>query len=87
MFLRLFHAEVKRMNERLLRLIEQSKDAHVIMPYDETETVDWRLERKPVLESTVLDECESLLHWRAVTEYAKVALSDKESFDGTHSIL
>ena len=35
----------------------------------------------------MLDECESLLHWRAVTEYAKVALSDKESFDGTHSVL
>ncbi|MBQ6646237.1 MAG: glycoside hydrolase family 9 protein [Clostridia bacterium] len=75
------------MNEELLKLIELSKDAHAILPYDETETTDYRLEKKPVLESVVLDECESLEHWKAVTEYAKVTLSGKESYDGHHSVL
>ena len=50
------------MNEKLQKLIESSRRAHVIMPYDETETTDWRLEKKPVLESRMLDECESLEH-------------------------
>ena len=30
------------MNEKLLKLIELSRDAHVIMPYDESETTDYR---------------------------------------------
>ena len=75
------------MNEKLISLIMESRNAHVIMPYDETETTDWRLEKKPAIESVMLDECESIDCWRAVTEYAKVTLSQDESFDGTHSIL
>ena len=75
------------MKERLQKLIESSRCAHVIMPYDETETTDWRLEKKPVLETRILDECESLEHWQAVSPYADVSLSDRESFDGTHSVL
>ena len=57
------------------------------MPYDETETTDWRLEKKPVLETRMLDECESLEHWQAVSPYATVVLSDQESYDGSHSVL
>ena len=75
------------MKEKLRKLVETSRNAHVIMPYDERETTDCRLEKKPVLETFMLDECESLEHWQAVTPYAEVTLSDAESFDGTHSIL
>ena len=75
------------MNERLRLLIESSKDAHVIMPYDETETTDYRLEKKPALESVTLDDCESIDNWKAITEYADVSLSSEESFDGEHSVL
>ena len=75
------------MNERLIHLIETSRCAHTIMPYDETETTDWRLEKKPVLETKMLDECESLEHWQAVSPYAQVTLSSQESFDGQHSVL
>ena len=75
------------MKERLRELIEASRRAHVILPYDETETTDWRLEKKPVLESFLLDDCESLSHWRPDTPYADVSLSDRESYDGAHSVL
>lgn len=75
------------MKEKLRRLIEASRCAHVIMPYDETETTDWRLEKKPVKETYLLDDCESLEHWQAVSPYAEVTLSDRESYDGAHSVL
>lgn len=73
--------------ERVWKLIEDSRRAHVIMPYDETETTDWRLEKKPVLSSRLLDGCETLEHWRAVSPYATVTLSDAEALDGAHSVL
>ena len=57
------------------------------MPWDETETTDWRLEKKPVLESRLLDDCESLAHWQAVSPYASVTLSDQEAWNGMHSVL
>lgn len=75
------------MQERIRSLIASSRGAHVIMPYDETETTDWRLERKPVLESRLLDTCESLDSWQAVSPYAKVTLSDEYFLDGAHSVL
>lgn len=75
------------LQERIEALISSSRMAHVIMPYDETETTDWRLEKKPVIETCILDECESLDCWRPDTPYAKVELSDRESYDGTHSVL
>ena len=56
-FRRLPRRDGEKMKERLQKLIESSRCAHVIMPYDETETTDWRLEKKPVLESRMLDEC------------------------------
>ncbi|MBR4538737.1 MAG: glycoside hydrolase family 9 protein [Clostridia bacterium] len=75
------------MEERLQKLIESSRRAHVIMPYDETETTDYRLEKKPVLESVLLDGCDSLAHWEAVSPYARVSLSGRESLDGACSVL
>ena len=84
---RLPRRDGEKMKERLQKLIESSRCAHVIMPYDETETTDWRLEKKPVLESRMLDECESIEHWQAVSPYAKVTLSSQESYDGVHSVL
>ena len=73
--------------QRIRSLIDLSRRAHAILPWDETETTDWRLERKPVLETRMLDECETLNAWQAVSPYATVSLSDRESFDGTHSVL
>ena len=73
--------------ERIRQLIASSRGAHVIMPYDETETTDWRLERKPVLESCLLDDCESLDHWQAVSPYAEITLSDAYAYEGAHSVL
>ena len=73
--------------DRIQKLIETSRHAHRIMPWDETETTDWRLEKKPVLESRLLDDCESLAHWQAVSPYASVTLSDQEAWNGMHSVL
>ncbi len=75
------------MDARLEKLLDISRDAHVIMPYDESETTDWRLEKKPVHKSVIIDECESLENWKPVTPYAKLELSDSESYDGAHSVL
>ncbi len=75
------------MNSRDCFLVFDSSNAHKIMPYDESETTDWRLEKKPVLESVILDECETPEYWKPVTDFARVELSDRESYDGKHSIL
>ena len=75
------------LQERIRNLISTSRHAHVIMPYDESETTDWRLEKKQVLETRMLDDCETLEHWQPVSPYASVSLSDLESYDGTHSVL
>ena len=55
------------MDERLTRLLEQTRDAHRIMEYDERETADDRLRRKPALRSRLVDDCESLENWKALT--------------------
>lgn len=75
------------MYARLWKLIEASRRAHVIMPYDETETTDWRLEKKPVLASRLLDDCGTLEHWQAVSPYAKVTLAEGEGMDGGNCVL
>jgi len=75
------------MTDRLMKLIISSRMAHKIMPYDEAETTDWRLERKPVIESVMLDECEAADMWKPDTPFARVELSDAESYDGRHSVL
>ncbi len=74
------------MDERLTRLLEQTRDAHRIMEYDERETADDRLRRKPALRSRLVDDCESLENWKALTPYAKVELSDEHAYEGRHSI-
>ncbi|MBP3644806.1 MAG: glycoside hydrolase family 9 protein [Clostridia bacterium] len=74
------------MQERLQKWIDQSRDAHRIMPIDERETTDYRLRLKPVLESRLLDDMQSLEHWKTLTPYASIELSDKYVLDGKTSL-
>ncbi len=74
------------MHDRLLRLIELSHDAHHIMPIDENETTDMRLRQKPVLETRLLDDMQSLEHWKALTPYASIELSEEQVLDGKASL-
>ncbi len=74
------------MQERLRRYIDLSRDAHSIVPIDERETTDYRLRQKPVLESRLLDDMQSLEHWKTLTPYAAIELSDEHVLDGKTSL-
>ena len=74
------------MQNRLQQWIDLSRDAHVIMPIDERETTDYRLRQKPVLETRLLDDMQSLEHWKALTPYAHLELSDEHALDGKTSL-
>lgn len=74
------------MNDALIHLLEISKDAHSIMPVDERETTDYRLVRKPVIESRLIDDMQSLENWKALTPYAHIELSDEVVLDGKTSV-
>ena len=70
------------MEERLLKHIALTDCAHKICPADETETTDYRLRAKPVLESRLIDDMQSLDHWKALTPYANLSITDSPSLDG-----
>ncbi|MBQ7866924.1 MAG: glycoside hydrolase family 9 protein [Clostridia bacterium] len=74
------------MKERLQRLIDLSRDAHKIMPIDENETTDARLRTKPVIETRLLDDMQSLDGWKTLTPYAAIELSDEHVLDGRTSL-
>ena len=74
------------MQSRLQQWIDLSRDAHVIMPIDERETTDYRLRHKPVLETRLLDDMQSLSGWKALTPYANLELSDEHVLDGKTSL-
>lgn len=74
------------MYDRLRQWIDLSRDAHMIMPIDERETTDYRLRQKPVLETRLLDDMQSLEHWKALTPYAQIELSEKYVLDGKTSL-
>lgn len=74
------------MQNRLQQWIDLSRDAHVIMPIDERETTDYRLRHKPVLETRLLDDMQSLSGWKALTPYANLELSDEHVLDGKTSL-
>lgn len=74
------------MQNRLQQWIDLSRDAHVIMPIDERETTDYRLRHKPVLETRLLDDMQSLSGWKALTPYANLELSDDHVLDGKTSL-
>ena len=74
------------MHDRLQQLIDLSRDAHRIMPIDERETTDYRLRHKPVLETRLLDDMQSLSGWKALTPYANLELSDEHVLDGKTSL-
>ncbi len=74
------------MQNRLQQWIDLSRDAHVIMPVDERETTDYRLRQKPVLETRLLDDMQSLENWKTLTPYAHIELSDAHVLDGKTSL-
>ncbi len=74
------------MESRLQQFVDLSKDAHRIMPIDERETTNYRLRRKPVLETRLLDDMQSLDHWKALTPYAHLELSSEHVLDGKTSV-
>ena len=67
-------------------MLLQSQNVHIPLPIDETETAEYRLLRKPVLENRLLDGMESLEHWTAVTPHAKIELASDHSVCGKHSL-
>ena len=74
------------MQTRLQQWIDLSRDAHRIMPIDERETTDYRLLQKPVLENRLLDDMQSLEHWKTLTPYAHIELSQEHVLDGKTSL-
>ena len=70
------------MNQALEKLLKVSRDAHIPMPLDESETVERRLLEKPVLESRLLDDMEDLSSWRPVTDYVTMSLSEERCISG-----
>lgn len=74
------------MNQALEKLLKVSRDAHIPMPLDESETVERRLLEKPVLESRLLDDMEDLSSWRPVTDYVTMSLSEERCISGCYSL-
>jgi len=74
------------MNAAFEKLLDQSNEIHIPLPLDERETADTRLKQKPVLESRVISDMESLDQWSPMTPYAKISLSDEQVYEGSHSV-
>ncbi len=62
------------MEKRLLNLIDLGKMAHKMLPIDETETTDYKLRRKKVIESRLIDDGRTLANWKPLTPYASLSL-------------
>lgn len=58
------------MNQSLKAMIDASRDIHIPIPIDESETAEARLLKKPVLKNRLLDDMESLDHWQLITSYS-----------------
>lgn len=59
------------MKEQIQKMLEQTKDIHLPIPIDESEMNETRLAKKPVLETRLLDDMESLDHWVLIDTYSK----------------
>ncbi|MBQ1257756.1 MAG: glycoside hydrolase family 9 protein, partial [Clostridia bacterium] len=62
------------MEERLLKLISLGKTGHRMLPIDETETTDYQLRGKKVLERRLIDDGRTLANWKPLTPYANLSL-------------
>jgi len=74
------------MKEKLKKLLEQTNNIHLPIPIDERETAEYRMMRKTVLESRLLDDMESVNGWEAVTPYASIELSSDRCVAGVHCL-
>ena len=55
------------MEKRLLNLIDLGKMAHKMLPIDETETTDYKLHGKKVIESRLIDDVRTLANLKPLT--------------------
>jgi hypothetical protein len=62
-------------------LLDQSRDIHLPLPIDMTHSADRRLEAKPVHKNRRLDDMTSLIHWKPVTPYIRMEISDERPFE------
>lgn len=74
------------MNEKINKMLELTNDIHLPIPLNEAEMAETRLAQKPVLESRLLDDMESLENWVAVTPYAEISLSPERCVCGRNSL-
>ncbi len=70
------------MDERLMRMSE----LHEVFPYDIEGSADARLRKKPVLETRLLSDCETLDGWETLTEYARISSSAEQALSGARSV-
>lgn len=76
----------KMPDARFFKMLDETRDVHKIWPVDETETTTYRLEKKPVLESRLLDDMQSLDTWEGVTPYVELSVSDEVLFEGKKTL-
>lgn len=74
------------MNDKIRNMLQMTDNIHRPIPLDESEMAELRMAEKPVIESRLLDDMESLDSWEAVTPWAKLELSDTHYKEGTHSL-
>lgn len=74
------------MNDKIRKMLQMTDNIHRPIPLDESEMAELRMAEKPVIESRLLDDMESLDNWEAVTPWAKLELSDAHYKEGTHSL-
>ncbi|MBQ6551460.1 MAG: glycoside hydrolase family 9 protein [Lachnospiraceae bacterium] len=74
------------MNEDFLRMLNESRDVHRVMPVDRTRTNTARLEKKAPYESRLLSEMSSLEGWSTLTPYIELSVSEKHLFHGKKTL-
>ena len=74
------------MDHKLERLLQATHDVHTPIPIDESETAEYRMLQKDVLESRLIDDMESLEHFVPVTEWVRLDLSTERFVSGSHSL-
>lgn len=74
------------MDRKLEKLLEMTHDVHLPIPIDENETAEKRLLEKPVIESRLIDDMETLDHFEKITPWIQLEVSSDRFVSGSHSI-
>ncbi|MBR6322888.1 MAG: glycoside hydrolase family 9 protein [Lachnospiraceae bacterium] len=75
------------MKDSFLKLLEESRDIHRVIPPDRTKTNTARLEKKVPSETRLLSDMSSLDGWSKKTPYVELSISDKVLFEGKKTML